>query len=43
MGNAIGTGEPLVLLQQFRGTVDDWDPALLSALARGKTIIRVRP
>jgi len=30
---SIGEGEPIVLLQRFRGTMDDWDPAFLSALA----------
>src|SRR5215475_14323505 len=34
-----GTGEPLVLLHRFRGTLDDWDPALLSALARERRVI----
>jgi pimeloyl-ACP methyl ester carboxylesterase len=29
----IGSGKRLVLLHRFRGTLDDWDPALLSALA----------
>ena len=32
-----GGGEgtvPLVLLQHFRGNLDNWDPALIDALAR---------
>jgi pimeloyl-ACP methyl ester carboxylesterase len=36
---SIGTGEPLVLLHRFRGTLDDWDPALLAALARERRVI----
>jgi pimeloyl-ACP methyl ester carboxylesterase len=35
----IGTGEPLVLLHRFRGTLDDWDPAFLSALAQERQVI----
>ena len=35
----IGTGEPLVLLHWFRGTLDDWDPALVSALARERQVV----
>jgi pimeloyl-ACP methyl ester carboxylesterase len=34
-----GSGEPLVLLHRFRGTLDDWDPALLAALARERRVI----
>jgi pimeloyl-ACP methyl ester carboxylesterase len=30
---------PLVLLQRFRGTMDDWDPALLEPIARERTVI----
>lgn len=37
--SSIGTGEPLVLLHRFRGTLDDWDPALLAALARERRVI----
>jgi len=36
---SIGTGEPLLLLHRFRGTLDDWDPALLSALAPQRQVI----
>ncbi|OBI44787.1 alpha/beta fold hydrolase [Mycobacterium sp. E796] len=30
---------PLVLLQHFRGNLDNWDPALLDALASGREVI----
>jgi pimeloyl-ACP methyl ester carboxylesterase len=30
---------PLVLLQHFRGNLDNWDPALIDALARGRQVI----
>jgi pimeloyl-ACP methyl ester carboxylesterase len=36
-GNPAGT--PLVLLQHFRGSLDNWDPALLNGLARDRTVI----
>jgi len=29
---------PLVLLQHFRGNLDNWDPALIEALARGRRV-----
>lgn len=35
-----GHGPPLVLLQRFRGTMDDWDPAFLAALAARRSVIR---
>src|SRR5258705_1544823 len=46
-GNAIeyayrdlGEGEvPLVLLQHFRGNLDNWDPALIDALAATRRVI----
>ena len=31
----IGSGRRLVLLHRFRGTLDDWDPAFVSALVAG--------
>ncbi|WP_035053599.1 alpha/beta fold hydrolase [Andreprevotia chitinilytica] len=31
--------KPLVFLQRFRGTMDDWDPDLLDALAAERTIL----
>jgi pimeloyl-ACP methyl ester carboxylesterase len=34
-----GSGTPLVLLQRFRGTMDDWDPAFLDALAAKRRVI----
>jgi pimeloyl-ACP methyl ester carboxylesterase len=36
---SLGVGEPLVLLNRFRGTMDNWDPALLTALAREHRVI----
>ncbi|QWU13835.1 Pimeloyl-ACP methyl ester carboxylesterase [Paenibacillus sophorae] len=30
---------PLVMVQRFRGTLDDWDPALINRLAQDRTII----
>jgi pimeloyl-ACP methyl ester carboxylesterase len=30
---------PLVLLQHFRGNLDNWDPALVDALSRGRQVI----
>src|SRR5258705_8206794 len=46
-GNAIeyayrdlGEGEvPLVLLQHFRGNLDNWDPALVDALAAERRVV----
>ena len=32
-------GTPLVMLQHFRGNLDNWDPALIDALARGRRVI----
>src|ERR1051325_6794930 len=34
-----GTGVPLVLLQRFRGNLDNWDPALIDALAPNRRVI----
>ena len=35
-----GAGDvPLVLLQHFRGNLDNWDPALIDALARQRRVI----
>jgi pimeloyl-ACP methyl ester carboxylesterase len=35
-----GTGDvPLVLLQHFRGNLDNWDPALVDALAAGRQVV----
>jgi pimeloyl-ACP methyl ester carboxylesterase len=36
----VGEGTPpLVLLQHFRGTLDNWDPALIDTLARGRRVV----
>ncbi|MFF3403006.1 alpha/beta fold hydrolase [Streptomyces sp. NPDC002659] len=32
-------GVPLVLLMHFRGNLDNWDPALVDALAQGRRVI----
>src|SRR4051794_1157553 len=32
-------GTPLVALQHFRGNLDNWDPALIDALALGRRVI----
>jgi pimeloyl-ACP methyl ester carboxylesterase len=35
-----GAGDqPLVLLQHFRGNLDNWDPALIDALAAGRRVV----
>jgi pimeloyl-ACP methyl ester carboxylesterase len=33
------SGVPLVLLQRFRGNLDDWDPALIDALASSRRVL----
>jgi pimeloyl-ACP methyl ester carboxylesterase len=38
LGDASG-GPPLVLLQHFRGNLDNWDPALVDALASMREVI----
>jgi pimeloyl-ACP methyl ester carboxylesterase len=38
-GPAGGGGVPLVLLQHFRGNLDNWDPALIDALAPARRVI----
>src|SRR3954453_777382 len=36
----VGEGTPaLVLLQHFRGTLDNWDPALVDALAHNRRVV----
>jgi len=35
----LGSGDPIVLVNRFRGTLDTWDPAFLDALARQHTVI----
>ena len=34
-----GDGIPLVLLQHFRGNLDNWDPALVDALGSGRRVV----
>jgi pimeloyl-ACP methyl ester carboxylesterase len=34
-----GTPPPLVFLQHFTGTLDNWDPAVTDALAKGREVI----
>jgi pimeloyl-ACP methyl ester carboxylesterase len=34
-----GSGRPLLCLQHFTGTLDNWDPALTDALAAGRELI----
>lgn len=38
IGDVTG-GPPLVLLQHFRGNLDNWDPALVDALARDRQVV----
>lgn len=33
-------GIPLLLLQRFRGTLDDWDPAFIAAISEDRRVIR---
>src|SRR6185295_13904551 len=35
----VGDGAPLVMLQHFRGNLDNWDPALIDVLARGRRVV----
>ena len=35
-----GPGPALLLCQRFRGTLDDWDPAFLAAIAHNRRVIR---
>ena len=35
----VGEGTPLVALQHFRGNLDNWDPALIDALATTRRIV----
>lgn len=36
---SIGTGEPFILCNRFRGNLDDWDPAFLDAMAQHYRVI----
>jgi pimeloyl-ACP methyl ester carboxylesterase len=38
-GPTAGGGVPLVLLQHFRGNLDNWDPALIDGLASARRVI----
>jgi pimeloyl-ACP methyl ester carboxylesterase len=38
-GPGVRGGVPLVLLQHFRGNLDNWDPALIDALAPARRVI----
>src|SRR5579862_8983478 len=33
------SGTPLICLQHFSGTIDDWDPAVVNALAASRPVI----
>src|SRR4051794_32894902 len=36
----LGNGEvPIVLLQHFRGNLDNWDPALVDAVAQNRRVV----
>ncbi|HTE11606.1 MAG TPA: alpha/beta hydrolase [Chitinophagaceae bacterium] len=35
----MGTGVPIICLQRFRGTLNDWDPAFVDALAKKYRVI----
>jgi pimeloyl-ACP methyl ester carboxylesterase len=35
----IGKGKPIVFLQRFRGTLNDWDPAFIDAVAKSYQVI----
>jgi len=36
----VGEGDvPLILLQHFRGNLDNWDPALIDALAANRRVV----
>ena len=34
-----GSGDPVILLNRFRGTLDTWDPAFVAALARRHRVV----
>ena len=34
-----GTGRPLLCLQHFTGTLDNWDPAVVDPLASGPEVV----
>jgi len=39
IGQAASGAVPLILLQHFRGNLDNWDPALIDALASARRVI----
>ncbi|MFY0584188.1 alpha/beta fold hydrolase [Cystobacter fuscus] len=39
LGTASSSVPPLVLLQHFRGNLDNWDPAFVDALSAGREVI----
>ena len=36
---SVGTGSPVIFLQRFRGTMDDWDPAFVDAIAANHRVV----
>ena len=40
-GNAQPASPPLVMLQHFRGNLDNWDPALVDRLAQDREVVLV--
>lgn len=38
---SIGTGDPIILLNRMRGTLDTWDPLFLDTLARNHRVVTV--
>jgi hypothetical protein len=42
LGESATGAPPLVLLQHFRGNLDNWDPALVDALATTREVILAR-
>src|SRR5438128_1153239 len=41
LGAAPDTAPPLVLLQHFRGNLDNWDPLLIGSLAAQRSVVLV--
>jgi pimeloyl-ACP methyl ester carboxylesterase len=39
VGDSGSHGVPIVFLNRFRGSMDDWDPALINAVARDRRVI----
>src|SRR5271156_5456083 len=35
----IGKGKPIIFLSRFRGTLNDWDPAFVDAVAKSYRVI----